>query len=66
MSRSSAREIAMRLLYEKDISCTYSEEALNEMKSEFGIDDGNARYIDNIIYGVEDNKNEIDTYIKNM
>lgn len=64
MSRSSAREIAMRLLYEKDISCTYSEEALNEMKSEFGIDDGNARYIDNIIYGVEDNKNEIDTYIK--
>ena len=64
MSRSSAREIAMRLLYEKDISCTYSKEALNEMKSEFGIDDGNARYIDNIIYGVEDNKNEIDTYIK--
>ncbi|HHW70058.1 MAG TPA: transcription antitermination factor NusB [Clostridiales bacterium] len=64
MSRSSAREIAMRLLYQKEISCTYSMKALDEMKSEFGIDDKNSKYIDNIIYGVENNIDKIDTYIK--
>ena len=37
MSRKAAREVAMRLLYQKDISSTYSMDA-SMMMDEFKID----------------------------
>lgn len=64
MSRKAAREVAMRLIYQKDISSSYSIEALEEMIASFRIDEKDVRYIDDIIYGVDKNIDQIDEYIK--
>lgn len=64
MSRKAAREVAMRLLYQKDISSTYSMDALSMMMDEFKIDKVDAEYIDDVIYGADSNKSKIDEYIK--
>lgn len=64
MSRKAAREVAMRLIYQKDMSSSYSIEALENMIESFRIDDNGVRYIDDIIYGVDKNIDQIDEYIK--
>lgn len=64
MSRRAAREVAMRLLYEKDMSSAYSVEALNSMIESFHIAEKDVKYIHDIIYGVDKNIVQIDEYIK--
>lgn len=64
MSRKAAREVAMRLVYQKDISSCYSIEALEDMIEEFKIDSNGTKYIDDIIYGVDNNNDRVDEYIR--
>ena len=64
MSRKIAREIAMRLIYQKELAFEYSMEALEDMIDKFRLSKNGTCYVEEIIYGVEKKVAEIDKHIK--
>jgi len=65
MPRKSAREAAMRLFYQKDLSGSHScdMDALTEMVTEFGMNDKDLVYIKLLLEKAENNRSEIARYI---
>lgn len=66
MSRRSAREAAMKLLYEYSITDALSKDTIKEapdvLEAET-LDEDNMRYIDSIVDGFPEKREEIDTII---
>jgi len=65
MPRRSAREAAMRLFYQKDVSGSHNcdMDALTEMVKEFVLNDKDLVYIRTLLEKAENNRSEIDRYI---
>lgn len=64
MTRKQARDLAFKLLYQVDIQKESADEILEIYYSENEITDENSKkYISNVLFGVELNKNEIDETI---
>ncbi|TDT61943.1 transcription antitermination factor NusB [Fonticella tunisiensis] len=66
MSRKSARETAMKLVYQMDLNETGAEETLKNFYDHGGEDlwDDEREYIENCVKGVYENLNKIDNYIE--
>jgi N utilization substance protein B len=66
MSRRSAREAAMKLLYQYSITGVLSKDVLDEAPDVLdteSLNDENMRYIDNVIEGFPEKQEEIDEII---
>ena len=66
MSRTSARETAMKLLYEYSVTGTLSKDSLENAPDALGaesLDENNLRYVGDIVAGFTDKCNEIDEII---
>lgn len=65
MSRINARESAMKLFYQRDLtkSSSYDEMALEEMAVEFKLNDNDRKYIINLLEIAFSKKDEIDRLI---
>ena len=66
MSRTSARETAMKLLYEYSVTGTLSKDCLENAPDALGaesLDENNLRYVGDIVAGFTDKCNEIDEII---
>jgi transcription antitermination factor NusB len=63
MSRRIAREVAMKLLYEREIAGEEQEESLNMLEQEFALEDKDKEYINDILDGTKHHQEEIDNYI---
>lgn len=66
MSRTSARETAMKLLYEYGVTGTLSKDSLENAPDVFdtdSLDENNMRYIDYIVTGFPEKCGEIDAII---
>lgn len=60
MNRSSARELAFKLLYEMEIKKDYSKENINLYIENYNIEDNNAiSYIKDVTNGIENNADQI-------
>lgn len=64
MSRIAAREVLMKLLYERDIAGQSHEESLWFLKDEFELDDNDEDYIKQILSSMDIKQQAIDTYIQ--
>lgn len=63
MNRKTARDLAFKLLYQADIQKEDGEVVFDIAKEEYEIDDKSREYIGNILYGVEENAETINTLI---
>ncbi|MBC5647141.1 transcription antitermination factor NusB [Christensenella tenuis] len=66
MSRTSARETAMKLLYEYSITGTLNGDSLENAPDALGaesLDENNLRYVEEVIAGLAEKCNEIDGII---
>lgn len=63
MNRKTARDLAFKLLYQTDIQKEDGEVIFDIAKEEYEIDDKSKEYIGNILYGVEENAEAINTSI---
>ncbi len=63
MNRKTARDLAFKLLYQADIQKEDGEVVFDIAKEEYDIDDKSKEYIGNILYGVEENAENINNII---
>ena len=63
MNRKTARDLAFKLLYQADIQKEDGEVVFDIAKEEYEIDDKSKEYIGNILYGVEENAETINSLI---
>lgn len=63
MNRKTARDLAFKLLYQADIQKEEGEVIFDIAKEEYEIDDKSKEYIGNILYGVEENAENINGII---
>lgn len=63
MARIVAREVLMKLLYERDVAGEHHEESLGSMKDEFKLEENDETYINEILRGMDDEQDTIDKYI---
>ena len=63
MNRKTARDLAFKLLYQADIQKEDGEVVFDIAKEEYEIDDKSKEYIGNILYGVEENAENINDII---
>ncbi len=63
MNRKTARDLAFKLLYQADIQKEDGEVVFDIAKEEYEIDDKSKEYIGNILYGVEENAENINSII---
>ena len=63
MNRKTARDLAFKLLYQADIQKEEGEVVFDIAKEEYEIDDKSKEYIGNILYGVEENTENINGII---
>lgn len=63
MNRKTARDLAFKLLYQADIQKEEGEVVFDIAKEEYEIDDKSKEYIGNILYGVEENAENINGII---
>ena len=63
MNRKTARDLAFKLLYQADIQKEEGEVVFDIAKEEYEIDDKSMEYIGNILYGVEENAENINGII---
>lgn len=63
MNRKTARDLAFKLLYQADIQKEDGEVVFDIAKEEYEIDDKSKEYIGNILYGVEENAEKINSII---
>ena len=63
MNRKTARDLAFKLLYQADIQKEEGEVVFDIAKEEYEIDDKSKDYIGNILYGVEENAENINGII---
>jgi len=63
MSRKTAREVAMKLLYEREISGEYQEESLQMLEEEFKLNNRDKEYVYDILTGTKQNQQQLDSYI---
>lgn len=63
MNRKTARDLAFKLLYQADIQKEDGEVVFDIAKEEYDIDDKSKEYIGNILYGVEENSENINGLI---
>ena len=63
MTRKTARDLAFKLLYQADIQKEEGEVVFDIAKEEYEIDDKSKEYIGNILYGVEENAENINGII---
>lgn len=63
MNRKTARDLAFKLLYQADIQKEDGEVVFDIAKEEYEIDDKSKEYIGNILYGVEENEENINGLI---
>ena len=63
MNRKTARDLAFKLLYQADIQKEDGEVVFDIAKEEYDIDDKSKEYIGNILYGVEENAENINGII---
>lgn len=63
MNRKTARDLAFKLLYQADIQKEDGEVVFDIAKEEYEIDDKSKEYIGNILYGVEENAENINGII---
>ena len=63
MNRKTARDLAFKLLYQADIQKEDGEVIFDIAKEEYEIDDKSKVYIGNILYGVEENAENINGII---
>ena len=63
MNRKTARDLAFKLLYQADIQKEDGKVVFDIAKEEYEIDDKSKEYIGNILYGVEENAENINGII---
>lgn len=63
MNRKTARDLAFKLLYQADIQKEDGDVVFDIAKEEYEIDDKSKEYIGNILYGVEENAETINSLI---
>jgi N utilization substance protein B len=66
MSRKTARETAMRLFYEYEITGDFNSDTMDVMQDSMNknLNDTDHQYIEDIINGFKEKKEEIDTVIR--
>lgn len=64
MSRKVAREVLMKLLYEKDLAREHHEESLASLVDESKLDQKNQEYIKEILFSMDTEQAKIDAYIE--
>ena len=63
MTRKTARDLAFKLLYQVDIQKEDGDVIFDIAKDEYEIDDKSKEYIGNILYGVDENADVINSLI---
>ncbi len=63
MTRKTARDLAFKLLYQVDIQKEDGDVIFDIAKNEYEIDDKSKEYIGNILYGVDENAEAINSLI---
>lgn len=63
MTRKTARDLAFKLLYQVDIQKEDGDVIFDIAKDEYEIDDKSKEYIGNILYGVDENAEVINSLI---
>lgn len=63
MSRKVAREVLMKLLYERDVAGQHQEESLYSMSDEFKLEENDELYITQILMGMDKEQEKIDSFI---
>lgn len=63
MTRKTARDLAFKLLYQVDIQKEDGDVIFDIAKDEYEIDDKSKEYIGNILYGVDENADTINSLI---
>lgn len=63
MSRRIAREVLMKLLYERDIAGGHNEESLSSMILEFKLRENDKIYIEQILENMDNEQDKIDGFI---
>ncbi|NLJ41668.1 MAG: transcription antitermination factor NusB [Clostridiales bacterium] len=64
MSRKIAREVLMKLLYEKDIAGEYHQESLQSLIEEFKLNERDENYINQILSSMGSQQPAIDIFIE--
>lgn len=64
MSRKIAREVLMKLLYEKDVIGAPQIESYEILSEEFELNDNDRDYIKDILFSMDGEQNKIDHYIE--
>ncbi|HZJ58391.1 MAG TPA: transcription antitermination factor NusB [Clostridia bacterium] len=64
MSRIAAREVLMKLLYEKDIAGEHHNESFGNLSVEFQLDENDMKYVKEILFSMDVKQGEIDGYIR--
>ncbi|MGI5850803.1 MAG: transcription antitermination factor NusB [Clostridiales bacterium] len=64
MSRVSAREVLMKLLYERDIAGEHHNESFEKLSDEFQLDMNDEEYVKKILFSMDAEQGKIDDYIR--
>lgn len=64
MSRRIAREVLMKLLYEKDVAGEHHKESLVNLMEEFQLDERDENYVREILFSMDPQLPLIDAYIE--
>ncbi len=64
MSRVAAREVLMKLLYERDIAGEYHSESFKNLSEEFQLDENVEEYVKEILFSMDAEQGKIDDYIR--
>ncbi len=64
MSRVAAREVLMKLLYERDIAGEYHSESFKNLSEEFQLDENDEEYVKEILFSMDAEQGKIDDYIR--
>jgi len=64
MGRKASREVAMKLLYQLDIQKDDRDEQINSTVEEYGLENGDKKYVLDITEGVQRNSEAIDKSIE--
>lgn len=63
MSRKIAREVAMKLLYERQFLGKEQKESIDMLEQEFQLTDNDKMYVDDVLNGTKNHEDEIDEFI---
>lgn len=63
MSRKMAREVLMKLLYEKDITGEHQSKSLESLREEFELTEKDESYVKDILYSMDYEQSTIDKFI---